>query len=156
MKILVMSDTHGKTELAEKIIAKMDKIELLIHLGDHYEDAMSLGRCMNIKVAAVKGNCDRGEVEEEMVLELEKHKLLLTHGHQYGVKSNLTRIYYKALELGCDIVLFGHIHMPVNIKHDDVLIMNPGSLSLPRGGSRPSYGIIEIEGDNVCSHIIMA
>ncbi|WP_243116689.1 metallophosphoesterase [Marinisporobacter balticus] len=151
---MVMSDTHGRIEVAQDIMAEMNEIDLLIHLGDHYEDAIFLGKYMNIKVAAVKGNCDREEALKEIILELERHKLFLVHGHQYGVKMSLNKIYYKALELGCDIVLFGHTHMAVNIKHDGVLLMNPGSLSLPRDGSRASYGIIEIEGENVISSII--
>ncbi|QZY54056.1 metallophosphoesterase [Crassaminicella profunda] len=154
MKIVVMSDTHGKIELAEYIIAKIEEIDLLIHLGDYYPDALALGKNMNLKVVGVKGNCDRAEIENEKVLDLGEYKLFLTHGHQYGVKSNLSRIYYKGLEEGCNIVLFGHTHMPVNIKHEDVLIMNPGSLTSPRGGSKASYGIIEMDGKNMKSHIV--
>lgn len=154
MKIIVMSDTHGTLDLAEDIIVEMEQIDCLIHLGDHYEDAVSIGRCMDINVVAVKGNCDRDQVKRDTVLELEGHRLFLTHGHQYGVKTDLNKVYYKALELSCDIVLFGHTHMPVNIKHNGVLIMNPGSLSLPRGGSKASYGIIEINGKYVSSNII--
>ncbi|MCT4620592.1 MAG: metallophosphoesterase [Marinisporobacter sp.] len=154
MRIVVMSDTHGKIHLAEHIIAKMDKIDLMIHLGDYYPDALAISENTDIKVVSVKGNCDRGEIEDEKVLDLGEHKLFLTHGHQYGVKSSLSRIYYKGLEEGCNIVLFGHTHMPVKVKHEDVLIMNPGSLTSPRGGSKASYGIIELDGKNVKSHII--
>ncbi|QEK12954.1 metallophosphoesterase [Crassaminicella thermophila] len=154
MKILVMSDTHGMIDLDKEILEKIDQMDLLIHLGDHYKDALYLGKLKNIKVRAVKGNCDRENVEEEIILELGKHKIFLTHGHQYGVKLNLTRLYYKALELGCNVALFGHTHMPVNMKYDDILIMNPGSLSKPRGGAKASYGIIEIEEENIKSEII--
>ncbi|QXM06500.1 metallophosphoesterase [Crassaminicella indica] len=154
MKIIVMSDTHGKIQLAEHIINKMEAVDLLIHLGDYYPDALAIAKNMNIKVVGVKGNCDRAEVEKEKVLDLGEHKLFLTHGHEYGVKSNLTRIYYKGLQEGCSVVLFGHTHMPVNMKHENILIMNPGSLTSPRGGSKASYGIIEIDGKNIYSDII--
>lgn len=58
---------------------------------------------------------------------------------------NLDNLYYRALELGADIVLFGHTHVHINLLHDNIIILNPGSPSFPRGMSRTkTFGLIEI------------
>lgn len=156
MRVGVISDTHGILDAAEKAIEQMGDLDLLIHLGDHYEDSLSLKEQFKLEVAAVKGNCDRdADAWEEIILPLESHKLLLVHGHQYGVKMDLSRLYYRALEMDCNIALFGHSHMAVKIEHEGILLMNPGSLSLPRGGNRASYGILTLEAEKLHSEIIL-
>ena len=54
---------------------------------------------------------------------------------------------YSAREIECDIVLFGHTHMPFDEDFDGVRVMNPGSISLPRGGNRKSYMVMTFEED---------
>ena len=78
----------------------------------------------------------------------------MTHGHRYNVRFNYTSLYYKGLELKADIVLFGHTHVPLNIKENNLIIMNPGSPSLPRSQDRKkTFGIIEI-GDRIKTEIV--
>nr|WP_243182903.1 metallophosphoesterase [Anaerosolibacter carboniphilus] len=150
-----MSDTHGDIAIAEKVIREMENLDLIIHLGDHYEDGIKLKDKIKIPLIGIRGNCDGySSGEDEMVYQVEGHKILLIHGHQYGVKSDLNRLYYRALELECDLVLYGHTHIPVSMTFGNVMILNPGSLSLPRGGSKPSYGIVDINGSEIYSYII--
>ena len=156
MRIGIMSDTHGSAEQALEIIPRMGKIDLLIHLGDYIEDSLILKtKFKELKILSIRGNCDRNSPgDDEIVYQLESYKLFAVHGHQYGVKSNLNKLYYRALELGCNIALYGHTHVPVNIKYEDMLIMNPGSLGCPRGGSKATYGIIELEEKGAFGEII--
>ena len=42
MKILVLSDTHGDIEKAEKVINNSKDLNLVIHLGDYFRDAQKL------------------------------------------------------------------------------------------------------------------
>lgn len=41
--------------------------------------------------------------------------------------------------------LFGHTHIPLVEAQGDVLLVNPGSLSRPRGGSAPGCALLTIE-----------
>ena len=149
MKIVVISDTHGQTDLAEKIISAINNIDLCIHLGDYYKDALYLSKKLEIEIVAIKGNCDSKEdVQEESVLHIEGHKIFITHGHEYNVKMDLNRLYYKAKSLNCDIVLFGHTHKAIKIEHEYMLIINPGSLTKPRG-TGPTYTVLEINKENI-------
>lgn len=155
MRIGVISDTHGKVDRALRILPQMGDVSLIIHLGDFLEDSIYLKRKIKTKIIAVKGNCDRDPIEkEELVLPLGSQKLFAVHGHQYGVKTDLTRLYYRALELECNIALYGHTHIPMITKYEDVLIMNPGSVSFPRGGSKASFGIIELNNGRAKCEII--
>ncbi|MBI5047745.1 MAG: metallophosphoesterase family protein, partial [Deltaproteobacteria bacterium] len=52
MKIAVMSDTHGNVDLAVNAIRQLGRIDKLIHLGDHYKDAMEIGKKTKIPVDA--------------------------------------------------------------------------------------------------------
>ena len=42
------------------------------------------------------------------------------------------------------VVVFGHIHTPVNEVIDGILVINPGSAAKPRGDV-PTYGILTLE-----------
>lgn len=44
---------------------------------------------------------------------LEGHKIMVTHGHNYGVSMDLYGVSEEAAARGCEIVCFGHTHKPV-------------------------------------------
>lgn len=144
MLIAVISDTHriGKyIDLAKKLIKDAD---VLIHLGDNIEDVELLQDGFNGEVYAVKGNCDYStKYPKEKIIELKGKRIFITHGDLYGVKNGLNNIYYKGRELEADIVLFGHTHEAIIEKEDNMILMNPGSISLPRLKGR-YVGFIDI------------
>lgn len=144
MKLLCISDTHGNIENLEKVIKSVDKIDILLHAGDHIVDVDSINQ-HGFEVFRVKGNCDRGtDGKLREVINIEDKKLLLTHGHQYGIKYGLHKLSYQAAEVEADIVVFGHTHRSLCSKENGVLYFNPGSITHPRDNSE-SYGIIEIK-----------
>jgi len=65
-------------------------------------------------------------------------------GIKNGVKSNLMRITYYALEKDVDACFFGHTHEAIINNYHDLFLMNPGSLAEPRGHDKASYGIVTI------------
>lgn len=144
MLIAVVSDTHRGmkyVKLAKKLIKKAD---ILIHLGDNIEDVEELERDFQGKVYAVAGNCDySNRYPKEGTIDVNGKKIFFTHGDLYGVKSSINRIYYRGKELSADIVLFGHTHERLLEKEDNIILMNPGSISLPRFGGR-YIGFIDI------------
>lgn len=148
MKILVISDTHGKIDEALNLIKNMDKPELIIHLGDYVEDGEKIEKETGIKVELVRGNGDifNRKYEDDRLLEIGGKRIFLTHGHKYRVKYHILNLLYKAEELKADIALFGHTHVPLIVKEDSIMVMNPGSISFPRGYENPkTYGIIDID-----------
>jgi putative phosphoesterase len=68
----------------------------------------------------------------------------LTHGHRQSVKSGLSNLLYRTLELECKAAIFGHTHIPCMEFAEGVHLLNPGSLTRPLGG-RPSYALLTLE-----------
>ena len=58
MKMLVISDTHGKISKAYEVAQRIHDLDLLVHLGDYERDAEELSRLLEIRSVAVRGNCD--------------------------------------------------------------------------------------------------
>lgn len=148
MKIFVISDTHGKTSKVTEVWSKLTNVDLVIHLGDYIEDAKNLERELETEVVWVKGNMDGSYSSEDYrILETEYGSLLLTHGHMDNVKRSPLNLIYRAQELGCKAVLFGHTHRPAYEEVNGIYLVNPGSLSMPRDGSDGSYAILHTSPD---------
>ncbi|MGE5328177.1 MAG: metallophosphoesterase [Deltaproteobacteria bacterium] len=145
MKVIVFSDSHGKTDAMIDIISN-NNADKIIHLGDLVKDAEMLEyEYPDCEVISVAGNNDwYSNQPTECLLELEGKKVLVTHGNHYGVKNGVAKITERARKIGADIVLFGHTHIPYESYSDNILLLNPGSVSLPAGGSRCSCCLVDI------------
>ena len=157
MRILILSDTHGDLTRFFKVFEKLNRespVQMIVHCGDMYDDAMTIRMRCGIPVAAVKGNCD-GEFSYEgfSVLETEAGDFLITHGHMENVGHDLQRLCYKAEENGCVGAFFGHTHRSIYLETDGLHLMNPGSLSRPRDGSGGTFGIIQTGSDGIWGKI---
>lgn len=144
MRVGILSDSHGNLKRAEQAVRRMGQPDLLLHAGDHYEDALLLADSCGVEVRAVAGNCDRfapGPVEE--LLEIEGYRIYLTHGHLYGVKLGLKRLTGRAGEVGASIVIYGHTHAPLKKLINGVLYLNPGSIAWPRLPGRYTFAVLE-------------
>ena len=145
-RILVISDTHGKTD---KVIRLLENVPFtkVFHLGDMVSDAILLKKAFpDIEFHYVKGNNDPYGAESEKTVEVCGKKIFLCHGHNYSVSSSLLSLSLRAKEVGADVALFGHTHQKFKEECDGLTLFNPGSPERPRGGL-PSAGIIEIDKD---------
>ena len=96
MKIAVMSDTHGNVKLAIHALKQLGRVDQLIHLGDHYQDALEIGRKTRLPVDAVAGNTDvvsHPTVLREKIIELNETRIFITHGDKYKVKQRLYHLF---------------------------------------------------------------
>ncbi len=155
MKILVISDIHGSYLNLKKVLEK-ESFDKLFLLGDLYYhgprnaipegyDTMKTCELLNSykdKIVAVRGNCD-AEVDEMISdfliesradVEVDGVKYTLTHGHIYN-EHNLPK------ECG-DVLLHGHTHIKMDVSAYGVRVLNPGSISIPKDGSK-SYIVID-------------
>ncbi len=143
-RILVLSDTHRKVSSAVQITALMHP-DAIIHLGDLVEDAHELQACFpDIPVYMVRGNNDFIPMDCEHIFTLFGVRLFCAHGHTIHPDRGLQR----AKEENCQAFLWGHTHRGQCTLKDGILLLNPGSLTLPRDGIF-SFGIIEIDDNGV-------
>lgn len=161
MKWIIASDIHGCSSSVKRLIEiyEKEKAERFLFLGDilyhgprnslpgEY-DTFEVTQLLNqyaAQIYCVRGNCD-AEVDQQvlefpivadyMQLPIEDKVFFATHGHHIG-PSNLPPIG------SADYLLCGHTHIPACEKIGDIMYLNPGSISIPKGGSEKSFILLD-------------
>lgn len=147
MKVLIVSDTHGRDENLKKVVEMTEPFDCMIHLGDVEGSEEYIRGMVSCPVRMVSGNNDFfSELPRELEFEIGKYRVLITHGHYYYVSLNTDEIRRQARTRGIDIVMFGHTHKPYLDQKNGITVLNPGSLSYPRQSGRcPSYIWMELD-----------
>lgn len=164
MRILIASDLHGSLSALRFLIDKANAIkpDLILLLGDlvyhgprnplpsgydtrgMLEDMPDLA-ALPFPISAVRGNCD-AEVDigqmpfampESAWIDADGLRMFASHGHHLPDNPP-----FAGLAQGT-VVLRGHTHVPRAETRDGVHVWNPGSISLPKGGFPPTYGLYE-------------
>lgn len=162
MRILVISDTHipvAAKSLPLVIEQEAKQSDCCLHAGDFIGiEVLKQLSCLT-KVHGVCGNMDEGEVKKilpaKKIIEFGRIKLALIHGQ--GGPSRLKDYIHKEFEkeMSCiDIFVFGHSHIPLNEEHDGKLYFNPGSPTDKMFTPYNSYGILEINGEEIKRRIV--
>lgn len=164
MKLMIASDLHGSAPACRKLLdifaaSGADRLillgDLLYHgprnnLPEGYDPKAviaMLSECAD-KLFCVRGNCDT-EVDqmvlpfpilaETALLFVDGRTWFACHGHRSG--ANPTANDLPKLPAG-SVVLTGHTHIPVlETNENGILLLNPGSVSIPKGGFAPSYAV---------------
>lgn len=138
MVIGIMSDSHGDMRAVRKAVNALPEAEYWLHAGDFYPDSEYLSEFTGKQVYGVVGNCDgiglfrKVEPEKlEKFLDIGGRKIWLLHGHHYNVKSGTSELVDDAVQLGVDIVIYGHTHIIDNRQIGSLLVLNPGSVTRP-------------------------
>ena len=155
---MIASDLHGDAECVERLLLRYreSKAERLILLGDLLyhgprndlpvgyspKRVIELLNSVKSELLCVRGNCDT-EVDA-MVLDfpiladyafisVDGLSFFVTHGHKYNLES------LPPLK-GGDILLHGHTHVSAAEPFGNGnLYVNPGSVSIPKGGTPKGY-----------------
>lgn len=151
MKIAIVSDTHRRCDQVINDLQQREGVELLIHLGDMVSDAKLIQEKIGLPMHVVRGNNDYYDENTpwKMLIRLEGHKILLTHGHHERVGWSNTNLIYAAKEAEADMVFYGHTHVYDYRQEDGIIILNPGSAGYDRGGEYESYVIMDLTKDNI-------
>lgn len=153
MRLLFISDIHGISKnlnyIKEQFVnLKCDK---LIVLGDilngptyldYYNplDVIDFLNSFQNQIICLKGNCDNLMGLEQLSFEIydnvykikvDDYDFYLTHGNKYN--------YNNLGNIKNGILIYGHEHKPYIRNKVDVLCINPGSISIPRGHFKESY-----------------
>lgn len=147
MKILVVSDTHGRDRELETAVEREAPFDRLIHCGDVEGREIFIEALADCPCCIVAGNNDFFcDLPREQEITVGGKKALVTHGHYYGVSIDLSGIADEARSRGCEVAFFGHTHKPVVAQKDGVLVINPGSLAYPRqAGRKSSYAVLNTD-----------
>jgi putative phosphoesterase len=152
MRLLVLSDSHRDlSTLVPALRAFAPGADALIHLGDGVEDLRRAALFAKLKlprVEAVRGNGDGDRsLPLRKLLQLGGRKVFLSHGHVEGAGEGCAGIVAAASAGDAGLALFGHTHRPFFEESRGMLILNPGSISRPRGKLGPTFAVIDIPED---------
>lgn len=151
MIIGLVSDSHGNTAAIDMMLAMpgVNEVECWLHAGDFVVDAEYLEMASGKKVYKVAGNGDwpHSKAPEDLMVVLEGFRIMLTHGHEHGVRYGTEILAENALNMGADIAVYGHTHIadisPAGSER--LTILNPGSIGRPRDDSYGSFMLLELE-----------
>ena len=130
MKVLLCSDSHKRLDIFQKVIER-ELPEVVIFAGDHSTDALDMSYVYSsIKFFIVRGNTDYfdKDTSDKLIIELEKEKILLVHGHLFGVKSYMSELEKEAESDGVSMCIFGHTHIPYYKEKNKIKYINPGAM----------------------------
>ena len=149
MKVLVVSDTHGRDESLEMAVALEQPFDYLIHCGDVEGREFFIEALAECPCTIVAGNNDFfSRLPREDEFYIGNKKAFITHGHKYSVSMTKEQILEEGKVRGADIVMFGHTHQPYFEQKDGITLLNPGSLSYPRQiGRKGSYMLLDVKPD---------
>lgn len=161
MKYLLVSDIHGSLPRLRRVLDfyRSMHCDMMLLGGDiiNYGPRNSIPEgidapgvvaelnAMAADIVAVRGNCD-AEVDQ-MLLDFpmlgdytllvdEGRRILLTHGHVYH-PGHLPKGRF-------DAVITGHTHLwELRSDGQGTLFCNTGSITFPKGGNEPTFGIME-------------
>ena len=151
MKIGIISDTHRYTAesciIPEWIKNAFDGVELIIHAGDIEHNQFITNLEYIAPVYAVRGNCDPYNSDNPISRSVNIGCGYLTVAHR-------PRDARNAIDLNTKVLVYGHTHIAVVDKEDDLLIINPGSAYEPRSGMPPSVAVLNTDNDTLEARII--
>ena len=155
--IVIISDTHSNSidEMPLSLVYAIKNADIVIHAGDS-DTPNFINELEKIckQLYAVKGNCDTfSSLPEKLVFEIDNIRIGLCHGA--GRYDNIIdRMYYLFNNDNVDIIMFGHIHHPVNEKIDNIWFLNSGSPNHNRKLPYGTYALLQIENDKFNTEIV--
>ena len=159
MKYIFASDIHGSKKYLDILLDnfKRSKADRLVILGDLYyhgprnplPDEYNPKECIKAlnaikdKLIVIQGNCD-AEVDQMVsefpitkyaIIDVDGISIYLTHGHTYGP------LNIPAGDI--DVLMYGHFHITNMQKKDNLYLMSPGSISLPKENTERAFIVYE-------------
>lgn len=138
--ILVISDTHGNLSLLDSVLSANIECEIIIHLGDNYDDLDNFSIMLEgKKIYKVPGifhpDYLNGKLPPEQIIEVNDKKILMVHS-----KNDISK--------NADIYLFGHTHEWEVRNNRKGVFLNPGHLRMTKDRGRiASYALLGISND---------
>ena len=147
-----ISDTHGGIDETLRALDVLKDCDIIYHLGDvlYHGPRNALPNDYNPKDLAsylkerdniiyVRGNCDsdvdqmvieKDLTQKARVVDINGLKTLLIHGYE---ETEFARIQYSK-DSGIKMIVTGHTHIKVLDEKDGIILLNPGSTTIPKDG----------------------
>lgn len=159
----IISDTHGDEGVCRKIWQEFFKdVDLVVHAGDvlyhgprnqikeGYNPAGLLDflNTSPVPLLVAKGNCDsdvdrfvlQHPMSPFLFLQFGELRIMVEHGDALGLEKKF--MVSMGRKYGLHLFITGHTHERILEREENMIILNPGSPSLPKGDGIPSIALL--------------
>ena len=137
MKILLISDSHGKNDIIDKLYKMYPNMDLYLHAGDSCTDSFSL-----FPFQSVRGNCDYDyNMMDRFFTSTPYGNLLMKHVPNMDIE--------ELKKLNVKIYIFGHLHERHFYQEEGIYFISPGSTSREKDQYPNGYMILDITSEKV-------
>jgi putative phosphoesterase len=147
MKVVAISDTHvrrgGRRVMPKAALDHLRRADAILHAGDVLEQWFLDDLAEIAPVHAVLGNNDVGiDLPERRELVLGGVRIGMVHdsGARTGREARLARWFP-----GCDLVVFGHSHAPLDGRGHGQRLLNPGSPTEKRTQPHHTLAVLDLD-----------
>ena len=158
MLIGLISDTHipeRADKIPEKVFEIFKDVEMIMHAGDLVSRDV-LEELENVApTICVQGNMDRmygQKLPKREKIRVENFTFGLDHGEVYP-RGDTQQLKYIGMEMGVDVLVTGHTHTPFIKELDKMVLLNPGSPTVPRL-SDPTVMLVKVHQNDLDARII--
>ena len=155
MRVGVISDTHGYMD--PRALDQMQGLDHILHAGDIGDERIIAELECLAAVTIVRRNVDRDGPTSlyplEQDFELEGRRFFLTHELK-PPKGDTDPALDRYLQLGIDVVVYGHSHIAYLREWGNILFFNPGAVGKRRFKVVPSEGILSLTPTTIKGEII--
>lgn len=150
MRVIVLADTHAPRRwrgVPPRVAEHLRSADTILHAGDVCTADVLDELCGYAPVHAVRGNNDGPDIAawgapDQLVIDL--GGLAVGMIHDSGPASGRSPRMRRAFP-GCQLVVFGHSHIPMDMNSEGLRLFNPGSPTDRRRQSHGTLGVLEIE-----------
>lgn len=140
-RIILIGDTHIPEEAEEipgKFLEEAEEADLILFTGDLTENSVLEELMDRADVRIAKGEDDYLELPEQDVVNVEKMKFGMIHGHQFEdddkskdgdgeEEGKMEKLLEFAELMDVDVLVTGHTHKPFRTEKEGVVLYNPGT-----------------------------
>jgi uncharacterized protein len=159
VEIAVLADTHGPRfwkSCPSRVAEHLGEVDLILHAGDVCTSNVLDELATYAPVLAVLGNNDGLDVAawgapEQREIEIAGVHVGMIHdsGAAQGRTARLRRTFPR-----CDLVVFGHSHIPWDTESDGQRLFNPGSPTDRRRQPHGTMGLINLSRGSTTARIV--
>lgn len=144
----LISDTHAPIrcrQLPDAVFEALSGVDLILHAGDVGELWVLDQLSALAPVVAVHGNDETAEAQAALpyvqTLSVAGHRIVLTHAHHPDRTAEMEgrkedawepKLTFRAdfgRQHNAGIVIFGHTHIPMQLRWEGILLINPGAVA---------------------------
>ena len=161
VNVVVLADTHAPRRwrgATPRVAEHLRAADLILHAGDVCIPDVLDELCVYAPVLAVRGNNDGPEIAawgapDQLITDIDGLSVGMIHdsGASKGRMSRMRRLFPT-----CELVVFGHSHIPMDIASEGLQLFNPGSPTDRRRQPHGTLGLLDIRRGRLVAARIVA